>query len=708
MNHNTKLLTIGNFNINFGHLLIILVISLSFSTSFLIRTLPGSNGWELNEFDPFFNYRATDYLLKNGLIQYLDWNDELSWYPTGRDISSNSQVMLHITTASAFSIFNFGMSLYEFTIIFPVIVGSLTTIVIFALTRVISNTTAGLFASLLFSISLPILVRGSLGWFKSEPLGLFLGILGTYLFLSAVKDISRKKSYVKFGISGIILLLGISAWGGNQFFIFPISLLIFCLPFLKKDNRNLKFGIIIFTTCFISFSAFFERPGLNFFSEIGGFLIILPSIFQFICFQVQKFSNQTRQTKNSLIILFIMLVIIGIIFSLNEQINFIDFPTHRYLNSVFPLLTTTDPLTDSVSEHATLTLQQSFQFHSILMIFAAMGVWLIFEKNNKKIFTNIMMKVYLLILSFFGLYISSAFMRLEVFGALAIIILSSIGLVGLIKIITDKSLSGKNQLRNYSLMIGVMIILFIPLFLPTTTNVLAVGENLVPTILNGGSNYQVSKNDWIDSLEWIKNNTPENSVIASWWDYGYWIQSLADRKTLVDNSTLIDSRIKKIANSFFENPNDAWLTLRTDLGADYFLVFITGEKLPYVTNEEKSLYILGGGGDESKKYWFTKISKYNTYDFLYQDNFSGTDKFWNDTFLGKITPFKRIGFVDFNNDQISQTFVPGWIPVYEKEIKFIDDNQPFKLVYSSPSYENDEIVIGVFIYEINKNYVPIN
>ena len=74
-----------------------------------------------------------------------------------------------------------------FTILFPAIIGSLTTIVIFALVRLFGGTLAGLIASLLFAISLPLILRGLLGWFKSEPLGIFYGLLGVYLFLSGIQ-----------------------------------------------------------------------------------------------------------------------------------------------------------------------------------------------------------------------------------------------------------------------------------------------------------------------------------------------------------------------------------------------------------------------------------------------------------------------------------------------------------------------------------------
>ena len=153
-------------------------------------------GFELNEFDPFFNFRATEYLVENGYFEYLEWHDELSWYPNGRNISKTSQAFLHTFTAATYGIFGGNVSLYDYVIVLPVILGSLTSVVIFFFVRTISGTTAGLLSSLLFSISIPILVRGSIGWFKSEPLGLFLSLI--FLTLLSKGIISHKKRILFF------------------------------------------------------------------------------------------------------------------------------------------------------------------------------------------------------------------------------------------------------------------------------------------------------------------------------------------------------------------------------------------------------------------------------------------------------------------------------------------------------------------------------
>ena len=76
-----------------------------------------------------------------------------------------------------------------------------------------------------------------------------------------------------------------------------------------------------------------------------------------------------------------------------------------------------------------------------------------------------------------------------------------------------------------------------------------------PSILNGGSSFtNFASDDWKDATLWIKQNTSEDAVVASWWDYGYWITTLSERTTLADNATLIDWQIKKLAYTLITTP----------------------------------------------------------------------------------------------------------------------------------------------------------
>ena len=713
MHSTSTLFSIGNFDFKLNHLLIIGILSLSFSISILIRSQPADYGWELNEFDPFFNYRATQYIVDNGIDEYFQWNDELSWYGAAvtRNVSQTSQVMLHLTAATTYWIFGGGGNLYDFTILFPVIFGSLTSIVIFALVRVIGGTTAGLFASLLFSISLPIIIRGQIGWFKSEPLGLFFSILAIYLFLSGIKSKNNKIIIPKLIAAGVFTIFGLSAWGGSQFFIVPLGAFFIILPFLRTDHKFLIWAIPLFTITAIITSLGFEKLILNFVMGVGGLSLIIPTVLLVACIIIQNKSNDNSKNRNGLFFIAVVLIISSSIIMLNDELQLLPLPSHRYLNAINPFLTTTDPLTDSVSEHATTSLSQSFSFHSVLMLFAGLGVWLILKNPNKFDFIKKDMISFSLILGLFGVYISSAFVRLEVFASLGIIILSSLTLSIFLKEIFSNKIENKKS-RNFviklSIIVGLFVLISITLIYPTNSNILTVSQN-PPTIMNGGSTFSVSTTDWLDSMEWIKNNTSEDAVIGSWWDYGYWIQTKAERASLADNSTLIDHIIKRIASIFTSSPDEGWNTLR-EMEADYFLIFVTGQRLTTDYNDQP-MYLLQGGGDESKKYWFMKIAEEPLTKYLHSDGMSGTDYFWNETILGKMIPFTPLAYVNLQTNQQSKIYQPGFTPIYVKDIKFpIDEDGPLKLVYTSPSFDTEKggILIGVFVYEINKDYVPLN
>ena len=74
-------------------------------------------------------------------------------------------------------------------------------------------------------------------------------------------------------------------------------------------------------------------------------------------------------------------------------------------------------------------------------------------------------------------------------------------------------------------------------------------------------------------------------------------------------------------------------------------------------------------------------------------------------------PFSPITFIHPQTNEQSSVYQPGFIPIYTKEIKFPEnENQPLRLVYTSPSFdvEKNGYVIGIFVYEVNKDYVPKN
>ena len=707
MNSQSILFQSDKFTLKLSHLVIISVLVLAFSTSMLIRSQPMEYGFQLNEFDPFFNFRATEYIVENGFSEYFEWHDNKSWYPHGRNISGTSQVILHSTAAVTYQIFGGSLSLHDYTILFPAVVGSLTVIVIFGLVRLFGGTSAGLIASLLFAISLPVIIRGSIGWFKSEPLGIFYGLLGLYLFLSAIKSENKKIAFLKIIFGGVIMAFAMGSWGGNQFFIIPIGLFILVLPFFRKDTKFLLWCIPLFVSIFLLISGSIERPGLSFVFGLGGFSLIIPTIFLVISTLIQKISKDENKIRNTLFLLIATILIGSFLVVLNNESNILPLPSFRYLNAINPFLTTTDPLVDSVAEHSGVSTELSFLFHSVWMIFAGIGIWLILSRKisqNENYIKNDM-KVFVLIFGISGIYISSAFIRLEVFASISLIILSSVGLSILSKKLFATNFLGKKNFLIKVSYVAIIILLFsLPLVFPVNTNWINSHDS-PPIILTGASLYPPT-NDWHETMEWIKFNTPENAKIASWWDYGYWITTLSDRTTYVDNATITTVPIQNMAKILLSSPEVSWNMLQ-EMNADYVLVFVAAQDIGNNPNDQP-LYVIGGGGDESKIYWFSSIAELPVERYLELDMKTPKPYFYENTMLGKMIPFTPVLYYQPQTEENSSFFKNGFVEISVKNIKYNSDNHPFKLVYSSPSFISDDEggMISVMVYEVNKNYIP--
>ena len=161
------------------------------------------------------------------------------WYPYGRDVAATSQVGLQLTGAISYlivnSVFGIQVSYYDFLVFFPVLLGSLTIIPLYYLVKKITNSAGGIFAALIFAVSPPILERGNLGWFKSEPLSLFASVIGAYFFLSMFSSKTTLKGVLFRGfLAGLMFGYSIIDWGGGDEFVLIFGLVFLVAPFVKS------------------------------------------------------------------------------------------------------------------------------------------------------------------------------------------------------------------------------------------------------------------------------------------------------------------------------------------------------------------------------------------------------------------------------------------------------------------------------------------
>ena len=139
------------------------------------------------------------------------------------------------------------------------------------------------------------------------------------------------------------------------------------------------------------------------------------------------------------------------------------------------------------------------------MVFAGVGAWLLFQKKvNHSMKIKGEMAVFALIIGILGVYFSSAFVRLEVFGSISIIILASIGISILISKILKVLQKPPSVTIKISFLAVIVILLMIPMVYPEKLNWSNNNVGIPISVLHGGTKFDVSTNDWTEAMKWVK------------------------------------------------------------------------------------------------------------------------------------------------------------------------------------------------------------
>ena len=111
-----------------------------------------------------------------------------------------------------------------------------------------------------------------------------------------------------------------------------------------------------------------------------------------------------------------------------------------------------------------------------------------------------------------------------VWGVLAFIAITAIGLVVTFGLKANKSADKKHApIKKYILIIAMVL----ALITPSIVGAYQTSENVVPG---------TSDPMW-NAMEWIDETQPEDTVITSWWDFGYLFEVAADRQVTFDGGS---------------------------------------------------------------------------------------------------------------------------------------------------------------------------
>ena len=751
-------------------LMVSMVLGIVFTIAVLIRAYAAKYGFYLNEFDPYYDYYAAQHIVnlanQQGLYAalfanpancgptvytachtlqgYFYWHDIQTWFPVGRNVAATSQGGLQLAGAFLYllvhNVFGVPISLYDLLILLPVFFGAVTAVIFYFLVRKIAGDAAGLFAALVFAVSPPLIERGNLGWFKSEPLAILLFVGASYLMLSVFDKERPVRSRVIRGLAGGVMIgYANTAWGGGDYFSGAFALVFLLIPFLNLDLAGLSPAVVTFTAATLFVSAIVPRPGVAIVTNPVGLIMIGSTLFVLVAQWAKTWTKPTEYRSTLIKFLFgfglggLALLSFGLVGGL----------TLRYLTVIAPWASVSNALVRSVAEQASPTGADYFTSYAILLMFGMAGALIAFRRRGVPM-------IYALVFGLTGLYFSAAFSRLLVYSSVALGILGGIGFAELAFAIAKPSSTplvkkkaaptSRNEMKVV-FSIAVIALIVLPAgtyWIPNPIQCTYSGQlfcNNSPadagvSLVNGATVYSRSAfSDWIQTLQWVRQNTPTNSVVISWWDYGYWFAVMGNRTTVVDNATLNSTRIAQVGRLLMSNVTQA-AAMAENMGGGrptYVAIFITGSIFPLTSSASSQQYFIlqvpsgggftAGGGDESKKQWFIRIGGLNESQYLEcpgtgpgeltsagqpcttTDDFNLTPYAMQNSLFGQLLPFKLAGYLYSSGTGSSATiaFSPtytfgsnGSPPIeafsYPSSFNFPSNSTgPFRLAYVSPS-----------------------
>jgi dolichyl-diphosphooligosaccharide--protein glycosyltransferase len=633
---------ISHSSLIFGSLLF-LILFLAFS----VRLLPIRWGYYLSEFDPHYQYRLAKHMVDNGFFgpsSWIYWHDDKTWYPWGRDMGK-SYPGLPATEALFYSILNaLGIRIvlpsdlnplssdpvYNFCILFPVIMGTLTCLVMYFLGKDIGGKEMGLLSAFFLALSGSYISRTALGFSDDETVGIFGILLFILFFLRSIEPERSIRSNAMYGVAaGLSLGYIFASWGASRYALGMALLFVFVLLLLRRYtprlllSYSLTFGVSLFIAVNI--------PALGFGFLTEATTLVVFGLFLLLClFEAARYIKTFRR-KTIFVIGF--LALFAAVFLALSWLGVIRPLGDKFMSVINPYERLFFPLIESVQEHRPSAWGSFYYDFGIGIFFIPVGLFFAAQNPTNR-------NLFLVIFGLTSVYFAGSMVRLSLLMAPAFCLLWALALTRLLRpfitvmkeapIIPRRKIGFQAHVgKEFS---GAFLIFM--LLLLTFTFVLPTPKSMFPrvfdhayapvTIAAGSMPIQPSETvtDWFYALNWMRSNESVK-VVASWWDYGYWITIVGNKTTLCDNGTINMTQIEKVAETFMSNEANATKILK-QYDVTHVLIFIT-----FQSDSTGNGGIDIGWGDESKWRWMARISEplTNRSDTAYGNSTLGTDWF---------------------------------------------------------------------------------
>ncbi|KAH8810347.1 oligosaccharyl transferase STT3 subunit [Flagelloscypha sp. PMI_526] len=597
----------------------------------------------IHEFDPWFNYRATKVLASKGFYEFWNWFDPTAWYPLGRVVGGTVYPGLMATSGVIYNILhalNLPVDIRNVCVLLAPGFSALTAWSTYMFTKEMKDESAGLLAALFIGIAPGYISRSVAGSYDNEAIAIFLLMFTFFSWIKAMKQGSALWGTV----TAVFYFYMVAAWGGYAFITNMIPVHALVLILMGRYNNRLYVGYCSWYA--IGTLASMQVPFVGFqpvsTSEHMGALGVF-GLMQLVAFtQLIRSHLSSKQFQD---VLWVGAVALGLLgagaFAAMAYLGLIAPWTGRfyslwdtgYAKKYIPIIA-------SVSEHQPTAWPSFFMDLQFLIFLFPAGVFLCFRELRDE-------HIFIIIYATVGSYFAGVMVRLMLTLTPCVCVAAAMALSTLLDAFVDadspdepleidqtseeqkeqpkksgkkggastptsqattsnavsdlvSDLNSKRKKGIFGLDTRVIVVFHTLLMLGffvmhctwVTSNAYSSPSVVLSSTNQDGSQHIID--DYREAYYWLRQNTPQDAVIASWWDYGYQIAGMADRPTLVDNNTWNNTHIATVGKAMSSSEEVAYPILRKH-DVDYVLIIFGG--------------LLGFSGDDINKFlWMVRIA----------------------------------------------------------------------------------------------------
>eukprot|EP00929_Paragymnodinium_shiwhaense_P050889 TRINITY_DN25620_c0_g1_i1.p1 TRINITY_DN25620_c0_g1~~TRINITY_DN25620_c0_g1_i1.p1 ORF type:complete len:1033 (+),score=90.75 TRINITY_DN25620_c0_g1_i1:64-3162(+) len=536
----------------------------------------------IHEFDPWFNYRATEFLAYRGWHAFFTWFDHMAWHPLGRPIATTIYPGMQIVSvaiwkslalARAWGLEVSEWSLNDVCCYVPAWLGSVATFFTALMAHEGAYKTSGGSPSAAACTAaimaiIPAHAQRSVGGGYDNESVAMSAMVGTFYLWN--RSLRSETSWPVGILAGLAYMCMASTWGGYVFVINVIGLHAAAVLLLGYDTERLYRAYSCFF--FVGTLGAMRVPvvgwtPLRSLEQIGplALFIALQALRLYQAVRKRGRSEQAADTNQdattvqaflrehvlSLSVTGAVGVALIAIAASSESFAPLSGRVRVIFGSI--ITRTGNPLVDSVTEHRASSTSAYWTYLDKAGYVALAGPAILLLQGQWPSESALFLLVLGVTTQFFSLKMARLMLLMgPSVSALAGVALGFVVDFGLRPLWRSfegpsKRESGCRPLEMYNsppvrLLRVALAAAFLHAAVPYWQDFYGACVNTVrwtlshPQIMSKRGNGEIN-DELREAYWWLRDNTPAESRVLSWWDYGYQIAGIANRTTLADGNT---------------------------------------------------------------------------------------------------------------------------------------------------------------------------